>query len=114
MSTKPLPYAVPPFNWKSQPKPPDRFYWWSWHPLYPYWSKSCWGAPTKEAALLLRETDMCGGLDLYYNKLIDESVWAEVADDPLRETVAWDRIAENQRAGKYAKRTDPIAPLITP
>ena len=32
------PFVVPPFN-ANQSKPEVRFFWWSWHPNYPTWSK---------------------------------------------------------------------------
>lgn len=99
------PYDVPAFKPREKPEPIDRFFWWSWHPRYPYWSKSCWGAPTEVKAKTLRESDNCGGLNVYHNKLIRENndgTLTEICDDPVRRPEIWKKIAELPRMAKDA------------
>lgn len=110
-----LPYEVPEFDGKVK-EPLRPYCWWSWHPLYPYWSKSCWDAETEEEANRLRESPVCGGLDCYHNKLVHENgkILTVLQDDPVRSPEAWTRIAANQRVGKYATRTGPIAQPKSP
>lgn len=96
------PFVVPPFSVK--PKP-IRYVWWSWHPLYNWWSKSCWGAPTIEEALELLDKDACG-LDYYHNKLImegEDGSLIEVYDAPCKRLDIWEKIYENMKAGLYDK-----------
>ncbi len=85
--------VVPPFDGKVK-EPIERYHWWSWHPLYPYWSKSCWGGSTKKAAIAdLARPDACG-MDIYHNKLIredDGGVLVEVADRPCKRLDMWER-----------------------
>jgi hypothetical protein len=81
--TKP-PFIVPPFDGKVK-TPIRRFSWWSWHPNYPYWSRSCWGGSTIEEAFSELKSSMACGMDVYHNKLIredDGGVLVEVADRP--------------------------------
>ena len=83
------PFDVPPFA----PPPPSAitYVWWSWHPLYPYWSQSCWAAATiKEAQDHLNK----GRLAYYHNKLIrhDGITLVEVQDEPCREMEIWHKI----------------------
>lgn len=110
-------YSVPPFNGKIK-EPVRTFHWWSWHPLYPYWSKSCWGGATKAEALKERETPCALGLDVYHNKLVQEVAGKliEVADDPVRRTDVWKGIAQRHKKGELAEwiRKYSIAPLPTP
>lgn len=82
------PFEVPPFD---PPKKPITFIWWSWHPLYPYWSQSCWAAPTIAAA---QEHLQLGRLACYHNKLIrhDGVTLEEVQDEPCREMDVWHKI----------------------
>lgn len=89
------PYTVPPFEIVKKPVE-SSFTWWSWHPNYTTWSKSCWTYPTKEEALKSRETAWLCGLDLYHNKLIrsDEYGHEEVHDDPCRRLDVWRKIHE--------------------
>lgn len=60
------------------------YYWWSWHPMYPYWSKSCWGGKTKKEAFKALKKPLACKMECYYNKLIREKngVFTEVADLP--------------------------------
>jgi len=83
------PFEVPPFQ---PPTPPAITYvWWSWHPLYPYWAKSCWGGATIEGA---QEHLNKGRLKHYHNKLIrhDGISLVEVQDEPCREMEVWHKI----------------------
>lgn len=89
---------VPPFDpGTKKRKPIPRYFWWSWHPLYPYWSKSCWGGPTEKAAFAdIKRPEACG-MDVYHNKLIKEEEdgsLTEVADMPCKRMDVWERIAK--------------------
>jgi hypothetical protein len=92
------PYKVPPFdpNWQ---KPQIRFYWWSWHPKYPNWSKSCWGGETEEEAWAELDKPFANSLRYYHNKLIREGdgKFVEVADLPCREMQVWQAFARETR-----------------
>lgn len=94
-------YIVPPFA-PSKTSVAVVFCWWSWHPLYPYWSRSCWKYESHKEAMIGRETGSCAGLNLYHNKLIREEgrTFTEVADDPCRNLPIWEKIAGNYRDGK--------------
>jgi hypothetical protein len=93
-----LPFKVPPFY----PTPPASisYVWWSWHPNYPYWSQSCWAAPSVDEAMKLLESDRCG-LSVYHNKLIrhDGITLVEVRDVPCKEMEVWRKI-KRQRLAK--------------
>ena len=65
------PCNVPPFDGKIK-EPDFKYTWWSWHPLYPYWSKSCWGGNTIDEALEKLNSPFCNSLKDYHNKLIME------------------------------------------
>lgn len=94
------PYTVPPFKPEKMPERIDRFFWWSWHPRYPYWSKSCWGAPTEVEAHEVRMGPHACGLDVYHNKLIrenDDGTLTEVFDEPCKELHVWRKIAKLPR-----------------
>ena len=97
MSTK-SPFIVPPFD-PGRHKPTPRFFWWSWHPNYPYWSKSCWGGATEAEAWEVRAHGGAGGLDVYHNKMIREGdgSFTEMADDPCRRLDIWHKIATQNR-----------------
>jgi hypothetical protein len=88
-------FKVPPFKpgYPKEIKRPNRYFWWSWHPLYPYWSKSCWGAPTiKEAKAEVKKDG--GRLNVYHNKLIRENMdgsLTEVFDMPCKMIHFWER-----------------------
>lgn len=100
------PYTVPPFQLSRKLECDDRFFWYSWHPRYPYWSKSCWGAPTEKGAHELRATVHCGGLDVYHNKLIrenDDGTATEVFDEPCKRLDVWRKIATQPRKSGDAK-----------
>ena len=94
------PCKVPPFDGKVKEQI-KRFFWWSWHPSYPYWSKSCWGAPTiAEALYLINNNRMAWGLDIYHNKLIREDEGGElveVLDRPCERMDVWQRCIEQNK-----------------
>lgn len=87
------PYAVPPFSY-NPPKKPIKYVWWSWHPLYPQWSRSCWERDTIDQAYELIEKSY---LDMYHNKLIKEcdGQFIEVGDVPCERLDLWQTIAKN-------------------
>ncbi len=80
---------------------PTRYDWWSWHPLYPKWAKSCWGGATVEEAIASIQysadiLEECGSppnthkLDSYHNKLIKHSIsggYEEVLDMPCKKPI---------------------------
>lgn len=80
--------VVPAF---SLPKVPPKFVWWSWHPRYPSWSRSCWEADTKEEAIKFLSDPFVCGLDTYHNKLIkhEGDHWEEVMDVPCKKMEHW-------------------------
>lgn len=98
---------------------PTRYDWWSWHPLWKKWEKSCWGASTIEEALEVIKFDpeileTCNSspdankLDLYHNKLIKHSVaggYEEVYDMPCKRTEVWDKCLDNKERGLYKDAT---------
>lgn len=92
------PYEVPPFepNWQ---KPEVSYYWWSWHPKYPNWSKSCWGGKTTDEAWEALNKPFANGMRLYHNKLIREGdgKFTEVYDLPCQELEVWRKIAREKR-----------------
>jgi hypothetical protein len=91
------PYKVPPFAAKPPKEPIKTFFWWSWHPLYPYWSKSCWGGATKEEAVKDIECECACGMDVYHNKLIQEieGKYIEILDRPCKRLDVWVKIYKN-------------------
>ena len=97
-------YNVPEFF--VEPKHiPTKYYWWSWHVLYPRWAKSCWGGDTIEEALTKFHSPYCDSFNLYQNKLIKESVdgYEEVMDIPCPKTEVWDKCLDNLAKGLYNK-----------
>lgn len=92
------PYKVPPFTSGGQ-EPSLSYYWWSWHPRYPRWSKSCWGGETEEKAWESRSKPLASGMKYYHNKLIREGDgnFTEVYDDPCRVPEVWRKIALEPR-----------------
>lgn len=78
------PFVAPPFD-PGRHTPEIRFYWWSWHPKYPTWSKSCWGGKT-EAEAWDAYAKPGSKLDRYHNKLIREGdgQFTEVYDLPCQ------------------------------
>lgn len=92
-----LSLKVPPFKPYKKPAPIERFFWWSWHPLYPYWSKSCWGGTTIKAAVAILRKPIACGMDVYHNKLIrenDDGTLTEVRDKPCQRLDVWERLAK--------------------
>jgi hypothetical protein len=95
---------VPPFDGKVK-EPIERYAWWSWHPNYPYWSKSCWGGKTVEEAIAALTYPDGGGdrLDYYHNKLIredDGGKLVEVLDRPCKRLDVWDKCIELNKTKK--------------
>lgn len=88
------PLVAPPFDGKIK-RTAKRFFWWSWHPLYPYWSKSCWGGVTQQQAIEVRKIKTGGDwLSGYHNKLIrenDDGTLTEVLDSPDQDIEQWRR-----------------------
>jgi hypothetical protein len=82
-------FVAPPFNAETRLKitPTSKFYWWSWNPHYPFWSRSCWGGLTEEEAWKDLENPLACKMRLYHNKLIREGDLAEMADLPPCENV---------------------------
>jgi hypothetical protein len=79
-------FTAPPFNpGHYTPDPKFRYYWWSWNPQYPWWSKSCWKANSIGEAFDVFESEKACGLRYYHNKLIREGDgdFLEVADVPF-------------------------------
>lgn len=95
------PFTVPPFD-AGMLKPKPSYIWWSWHPCYPYWSRSCWGGTTEAEAWKALEKPMAGSMKYYHNKLIREyeGAFTEVADVPCKEMDVWSKIAEQMKGGK--------------
>ncbi len=76
-------FTAPPFD-PGKHAPKIHYVWWSWHPEYPYWSKSCWGGETIEIAMEAKEGRNAYKLSYYHNKLIREGDgnFTEVYDWP--------------------------------
>lgn len=94
------PYKVPPFRYTLKRERMKTYIWYSWHPLYPYWSKSCWGGATKAAAIKDIKRPEASGMFVYHNKLIKEMEngrLIEVFDMPCQRLDVWQKIFE---AGK--------------
>ncbi len=94
------PFVVPAFEVKPL-NPPEsvKYYWWSWHPNYPYWSRSCWGGKTIEEAQEKLSRPGASSMDVYHNKLIKEEngTFTEVMDCPCKRLEYWWRIYENKQ-----------------
>jgi len=92
------PFVVPPFDGKLK-LTTDKYSWWSWHPMYPYWSRSCWGGATEAEAMTDLERQECG-LDVYHNKLIRENqdgTLTEVLDVPCKRLDVWEKCRANEK-----------------
>jgi len=72
------------------------YVWWSWHPRYPRWSKSCWKGHSVEEAYKALESKFAHKMAYYHNKLIreDGSTLTEVADEPCKELEAWKKVLD--------------------
>jgi hypothetical protein len=92
------PFIVPPFDTEWN-KPKIRFFWWSWHPNYPNWSRyGTKGYETEDEAWEQRCKDINSStLDYYHNKLVREGdgAFTVVADDPCRKLEVWHKIKAN-------------------
>ena len=86
------PFEVPPFNPETIVQ--VKYTWWSWHPNYPYWSKSCWGGNTPEEAHESILKPMACSMEYYHNKLIREGPdgLKEVEDRPCQRLDIWEKI----------------------
>jgi hypothetical protein len=93
---------------------PTRYDWWSWHPLWKKWEKSCWGGSTEKEAFDAINFDIdileavgdsdAHKLDQYHNKLIKQNgkgEYEEVFDMPCKKTDLWDKCLDNKAKGFY-------------
>jgi hypothetical protein len=73
-----------------------KYTWWSWHPAYPYWSKSCWGGNSVEEAEASYARPLACKMKWYHNKLIleENGQHVEVIDRPSKEMKEWREIYE--------------------
>ncbi len=87
------PFNVPAFDGKIK-KDGHTYTWWSWHPYYPYWSKSCWGGETIGDAKLSLSKPFGNSMKNYHNKLIKEEdgKLTEILDAPCVEIELWEKI----------------------
>ena len=92
MKTK-LPFKVPPFK-SCRGKPEVQYFWWSWHPCYPNWAKSCWGGKTIDEAWGTLSKPFANSMRYYHNKLIREGdgQFTEVANLPCQDIDVWWKI----------------------
>jgi hypothetical protein len=60
---------APPFE-HDHSENKHRYVWWSWHPAYPQWSQSCWGADAIREAILDLHRPLACKMRLYHNKLV--------------------------------------------
>jgi len=104
------PYKVPPFSVKADIRP-TKYFWYSWHPLYPYWSRSCWSYDSVELAMV-GLADEAKGLSLYHNKLVrdENGTLTEVADAPCERMDIWLKIKDNEKKGLYEGRIPKLPP----
>lgn len=105
------PYMVPPFETAYKPNPTFKYFWWSWHPNYPYWSKSCWGGDSGQAAWdKLQTVRAKHTLALYHNKLVREGdgQLVVVADLPCQQLEVWQEIARNKKDWRRPTDAQPI------
>lgn len=84
-----IPYEIPPFD-PGKMIPKVRYDWWGWHPLYPYWSRTCWGGATEQEAR--RKTDRLES-SVYAMKLVRQEGAVFTVIDEFGPTVpgAWER-----------------------
>jgi hypothetical protein len=99
------PFEVPEFSARKKHME-RRFFWWSWHPNYPYWSKyGTRGYETEDQAWDERAKPLNSSLDLYHNKLVLEEAgeYRVVADDPCRRLDVWRDIAAMMKENNQAE-----------
>lgn len=104
------PYKVPPFNVHFA-KPEIKYLWWSWHPCYPRWTKSCWGGTTvDEAFAALNKPTASSELKCCHNKLIREGDgnYTEIYDLPCERLDVWRKIAKGENGGMRETDAKPI------
>ena len=94
--------TVPPFDVKKR-STIKIYSWWSWHPLYPKWSKSCWGGNTIQEAMDARYRNGYDCLENYHNKIIRENLDGsldEVFDSPCTKPDVWQRCIDLKMSSK--------------
>lgn len=104
------PYKVPAFAAAPQLRR-EVYFWWSWHPHYPRWSKSCWGGVSIEDAKAKLELPAAGNMAYYHNKLIRENedgTLTEVMDVPCKRLDVWQTIARRHRRYGLLTHAKPI------
>ena len=105
------PYRVPPFKAQPPAHVAYQYFWWSWHPCYPYWSKSCWGGPTiEEAYAVLEQPRAKHTLAVYDNRLVREGdgQLTVVAHLPCERLDVWQEFARNKNGWRKATDAKPI------
>lgn len=91
-----LPYDIPEFEYTKDIGQTFSYHWWSWHPCYPYWSKSCWNGRTiKEATESLKKPLACK-MKYFHNKLVREGdgKYTVVLDKPTETPEVWTKLAK--------------------
>jgi hypothetical protein len=88
------PFEVPAFKAPPKKKGKHTLVWWSWHPNYPYWSKSCWGGESVEDALDALNSDFCSSMHYYHNVLVNDETMEVVQDVPCQRMDIWRKYAE--------------------
>lgn len=103
------PYKVPPFK-APKAQQAKTYSWWSWHPNYPYWSRSCWGGNTKKEAFASLKSCWASSMSVYHNKLIEEKngQLIEVVDLPCKRLDVWQVIARDKNGWRTPKDAVPI------
>ena len=103
------PYIVPRFD-AGQTKTQPQYFWWSWHPCYPYWSKSCWGGHSIDEAWDKISKPIASSMRYYHNKLIKEmdGKFIEVADLPCQDLKVWQAIARDKNNWRKPSDAKPI------
>ena len=73
--------------------------WWSWHPNYAKWSRSCWGGSTVEIAAEKMDSLRASSMSVYHNKLVldnpDRSLTV-VLDIPCERMEVWEKIKKQR------------------
>lgn len=79
-------YNIPAFH--AEEKPP-LYYWWRWHPNYPFWYRTSWGGESPEEAKQKQKNISV----FYHMKLIKEQgeKLEEIEDIPCTRTDVWDK-----------------------
>lgn len=64
---------TPPFT-PGNHHPKSGYYWWGWHPQFPFWSRSCWGGTTENFARLALDNPHATKMRFYEKVLVREAV----------------------------------------